>query len=933
MKPSFFELVYPEVEFDLEGFTQVNCPFPHGEENGVPYYESNPSAGVHLTDGGFHCFSCGRKHSEITFIQEYMQLDVSDSFKFKNLLDSANNYQFEWNQLHILEEPHTLEMAKELGFSEKTLNELNIKTSGGRLLYPVSIFGRVVDQVGYSNKLVPKVLRQKGSKSGMIIPYDTWKHDFTKATVICAGEKDMTIAREHDLNAITITGGEGALPKYFYKDFKDRNVYIIYDNDLAGRNGAKKVAAALLPHVRKVTIVDLSPVTKEEGEDLWDFFMKYNKTREDLVQIMYSSKEFTQEEASEIQEQSYPTMTIKEALKPENVGRIVRSNIQIVVSYDDQFQVPSLFSATKVKVGESKTKNKMQKGDSKTWTLENYNIEDILHLVDSNLKEDRIYQNKLDLLKIPKGEEGIKLEDGASSVVYKAVVVDYNKSSQITEKPIEMVAFSIDRQMTSGNKYKITYKLVPHPYDGQKLVMMIVDMEGAEDAITNFTITNQTKEILSHFQVETTLEDKINDNLNRFYGIVGHRYNPLLVMLNELTYHSTIEFDFNRWTNNIGALDIMIIGESRTGKSHTAETLSKLYNVGTKVDMINTTKAGLIGGSNSAGKGGGYQTRAGILPMNHGGLVILEEFGKAREHNIIDLLTEVKSSGVARITRVNGQLDLPSINRRIAITNPKTTGSRSRPIASYPNGIEIITDLLGKAENIARFDAIAIFGDMADGDIDLFEEFGEPFPDHYYQTKINWAWSRTKDQIIIDREVEKHTIKISNKLKSKYNTHIKIFGTESWKKIMRFAIATAMYVVSTDETFEKVIVKPEHVDYAANLLVAIYDNKVFKLAEYVEEERRLREIDAEGIQTLQRLYNSNSILMLELEKSSETTRSNLEIVSGYDRQAFSTFISELVRHNFITIRQHTIEPTERFRRGMNQIDRKPQTKLEGAITI
>ncbi|NLC04817.1 MAG: hypothetical protein GX787_11145, partial [Tissierellia bacterium] len=601
----------------------------------------------------------------------------------------------------------------------------------------------VVDQIGYSNKVIPKVLRQKGSKSGMIIPYDLWREDFSKATVICAGEKDMTIAREHGLNAITITGGEGALPKFFYKDFKDRHVFIIYDNDLAGKNGATKVASALYPHVKKVTVVDLSPVTVEEGEDLWDFFMKYNKTREDLVEIMRASPEFTSDQASKVQELQYPTMSIKEALKPENVGKLVRSNVQIVVSYDDQFQVPSLFSVTKEYAGETKSKNTMTVGESRTWTLEDYNIEDILHLVDSNLKEDKIYTNKLDLLHVPKNEEGIKLVDGANSVVYKAVVVDYNKNSQIMEKPIEMVAFSIDRQLTSGNKYKITYKLVPHPYDGQKLNMMIVDMEGAEDAITNFELNNSNIEILKQFQVETTLEDKINDNLNRFYGLVGHTYNPNLVLLNELTYHSVMEFDFHRWTNNIGALDIMIIGESRTGKSHTAETLSKLYNVGTKVDMINTTKAGLIGGSNSAGKGGGYQTRAGILPMNHGGLVILEEFGKAREHNIIDLLTEVKSSGVARITRVNGQLDLPSINRRIAITNPRTTGSRSRPIASYPNGIEIITDLLGKAENIARFDAIAIFGDMADGDIVYGETFGEPYPEHYYQTKINWVWSRT----------------------------------------------------------------------------------------------------------------------------------------------------------------------------------------------
>ena len=935
MKPTIFELIYPEVDFNLEGFTQVVCPFPHGEDDGVPYYESNPSAGINLTDRGFHCFGCHRKHGEISFIQEYLGVSIHEAHKFKNILDSASNSLEEHLDLYLLEEPNTMDMAiNELGFTRENMDKLGIKTEQGRLVYPVSIFGRVIDTVRYSNKLVPKVLRNKGSKSGMIIPYDLWRNSLlNKATVICAGEKDMTIARENDLNAITITGGEGALPELFKKDFIDRDVFIIYDNDLAGRNGASKVASFLKPLTKSVRVVDLSPITTEEGEDLWDFFKKYNKTKQDLTQIMLATEEFSQENADAVIEQQYPTMTIKEALNPENIGKLVRSNVQIVVSFDDQFQVPTLFSVEKMHTTEAPSKNSLLKGEVRNWYLNRYNMEDILHLVDSNLREGAIYKNKLELAKVPENEDGVIIRDGSSSVVYKSIVVDYNKATGLSEKPVEMIAFSIDKPMESGNKYKITYKLVPHPYDGQKLVMMITDLEGAEDSITNFKVTEPVKNILTEFQVKTTLKERIDHNLNQFYGIVGHKYNPLLVMVNELTFHSTMEFDFARWTNNIGVLDIMVIGESRTGKSDTAEKLSKLYGVGTKVDMINTTKAGLIGGSNSSGKGGGYQTRAGVLPMNHGNLVILEEFGKAREHNIIDLLTEVKSSGIARITRVNGQLDLPSVNRRIAITNPKTTGSSSKPIASYPNGIEIITDLLGKAENIARFDAIAIFADMGDADIDLFETFGEPYAPEFYTTKINWAWSRTKDQIIISDEVSRHVVAVSNQLRRKYNTHIKIFGTETWKKLLRFGIAMAMYVVSTDETFENVIVKKEHIDYVAQMLVDLYDNDVFKLAEYVAAEKRLREIDDEGVVILQNLYNKNSTLMKELEGSSETTRANLEIVSGYDRNEFSAFMHEMVRKDFILIKAHSIIPTERFRVGMKRIDRNPRIEIQGAITL
>ena len=61
----------------------------------------------------------------------------------------------------------------------------------------------------------------------MIIPFNIWKDSPEhKTTLICAGEKDMALARTHGFNAITLTGGEKSIPK-FLNAFKNRKVAIV----------------------------------------------------------------------------------------------------------------------------------------------------------------------------------------------------------------------------------------------------------------------------------------------------------------------------------------------------------------------------------------------------------------------------------------------------------------------------------------------------------------------------------------------------------------------------------------------------------------------------------------------------------------------------------------------------------------------------------
>ena len=255
-----------------------------------------------------------------------------------------------------------------------------------------------------------------------------------------------------------------------------------------------------------------------------------------------------------------------------------------------------------------------------------------------------------------------------------------------------------------------TYKLVPHPYKGQQLIMIIENVVEANDSVSNFKVTDEVKANLSVIRsLHGNVSDRVNTLVNKVKGLLGYDGNNDLIKVIDLSYHTVLAFNLGQFQNIRGYLDTILVGESRVGKSSTADQLRKTYQLGAFVSLAGNaaTVAGLVGGSNKTNSGA-FQTRAGIIPQNHKGLIIFEEYSKCPTQLITEL-TDIRSSNEVRITRVSGTTTLPACVRMIALSNVKTLGgSDIKSIASYPNGISIITELVPTAEDIARYDLIAI---------------------------------------------------------------------------------------------------------------------------------------------------------------------------------------------------------------------------------
>ena len=915
---TFFELIYPELN---KTENQVCCPFPHLTTDGQEYYETQPSAGINLEKNVFHCFACGRSLNELQFIQEYMGIKQNEAAILKSILDTNKDYLY-WENLNIFPDQEAKEyVINDLGISEKVIKELKLKLGGNskhEIDFPLFLFDKLVDVSNYEYGRNPKTIRWKGSVSGLISPYDIWRYDKTHPTIICAGEKDMAIARTKGFNAITISGGEGTLPKFFGNDFKDRDIYIIYDNDATGKKGAINVAKYVYQFTQKVKIIDISSVCLEKGEDIWDFFMKYKKTPKDLVKIINSTQWFTNKEADS-DYKLLPSLT--EGTKPIYFEKIVKCNVQVVATLDVQYALPTEITATKTSNEGSDENNTMATGETRTWELTESNIKDTLYLIDNHFTESRIIENIRGLLHIPKKESSIKLNINKKETVYRCTVTDFFETTSDDIRVIEQEAYCIGVQLDSGKKYKIKYTLVPHPYNGGKLTMIILGAETAEDTVDNFQITPAKIELLKQFQVaeSETLEHKMDELIERCKGIVNADYNSLLLKTIDLWYNTPLYFKVGRSIPLRATIDAILVAESRVGKSTTAAALKKLYGLGATVSFAgaSATEAGLIGGSKLVN--GNYQTKAGIIPQMHKNAIIFEELGKANS-DIIKTLTDVRSSGSVRITRVSGFFELPAIVRMLSLTNTKAS-KRPKPISSYPNGIEILTELIGTPEDIARYDVMCIIGDKGTKDIDPFYEPMKPYSQESYQTRIRWIWSRKVDDIIIGKEVYSLAVSQANALNNEFNSYIKIFGTEAWQKIMRIAIAVAGYTVSTNANFTQIIVTKEHIHYAVKYLRSLYDNHTFRFKEFVKEERSYTETNAESIAVLQDLYIKHPTMFEHLEGNAETNKANLMAIAGLSNDDFNTLTSNLVALKFIRFVGYEIVPTERFRKSMSKISK------------
>lgn len=897
----------------------VQCPFPHTDGQGNAYQETRASAHINPEKSVFHCKSCDVGFSEAMFLVQKEGISYKNALVYLGAIDEKKSWNNQREAYLNNETPQNL--VKSLGL-EAVADELQLGYKGIGVSFPIYVYGDLLDVRTYNPEGTPKVKGEFKSKN-LIYPFDLWVDD-ERPTLLCAGEKDMAIARAKGFNAITFTGGEMSFPKLFKASFKGKKIYIAYDNDEAGHEGSMKAAYLLRDAGAEVYVVDGHyAVCTQKGEDIHDFFQSYEKTSEDLQAILEATEEFTFESYLKAKERTVPRVTIEESTGGQYVDkRFVQSAVHVVSVFEEANKVPDYVVAEKFDTDNSKAE-KHDVGDRWEWALDDNNLQDILHLFDGNITVDKQKAALKRLMGIPPKEPYISLQIRSSTTVFKLVISDNLETSTDEINIMEMLAYSVGEKLTAGKKYIVEYKPAALPI-GQKVVAIIKDSHDNDIELKNFKVD---KELLKCFQLQEdeTVAEKMDELHERAKGFIGVEARKTVTWATDLFYHTPLEFKLGKRTER-AYLDAMIIGDPRTMKSATAKAMSGMYELGKVTSLKTATKAGLIGGSDQTA--GGWKTKVGLLPRSHKGAIIMEEFSGGNQ--FISALTEIRSSNRVRLERVNGSLDVPAMVRMLSISNPATNGNTSTSLRQYSSGIEVVLQLIGASEDIARYDFFLLVDEQVSF-ISPLDDFDlEPFSKDAYKHRIRWVWSRTADQVVLEKPIAQYIVNESQRLNELYDCHIKLFGPEAWKKISRVAIAVAGLLVSTDEDFEKILVRKAHVDFAVKFLVDCYDNDLFRLSEYVESERRYSAFNEIDLVSLQGIYSNNAVMLTQLEMSTEVNSRQLQSISGLDPKRFSEVMNLLARSFFVKVTGDKYIPSTKFRKGMKAITQRPPEYMKRA---
>ena len=190
----------------------------------------------------------------------------------------------------------------------------------------------------------------------------------------------------------------------------------------------------------------------------------------------------------------------------------------------------------------------------------------------------------------------------------------------------------------------------------------------------------------------------------------------------------------------------------------------------------------------------------------------------------------------------------------------------------------------------------------------------------HYQIKSKWIKSLTSDNVVINNDIGGYIFEKGIELNNIFECSFTVFGSETDKKIARMSAALACMLCSTDD-YKNIKVTKEHVDYIVDFIKRIYDNNVFRLREFANEEKSYILTVDKDTKELEKIYPKNVTFIDFLANTSKVNRNELMTVSGLGKDDFSKIFNLLVARKFIKLSRDLVSPTVKFRNTYRIMDK------------
>jgi len=726
-------------------------------------------------------------------------------------------------------------MRDERGLTRKTIETFKLGWDGRRYTIPVyDEDGYLVNVRRYDPhaKDAKNKMRSWSRGSGSRRLFLPWVVDESETVIIVEGEMDAVIGQQYGLPTMAHTGGALSWDNRWNDTFQDKKVFVCYDCDDAGRRGARKVASALKQFAREVHVITL-PLT-EKGADLTDYFVNHDRSAAEFYVLMKEATEQAYRSASlQSQRSSTPTsVDLENTMNPAYFDRPITFTAQIAGKTIPPHHMPRRLEFACNEGGGTRCSKCPISGRNHLELDIPPNDPIALELIGKNDEGRR--KSLLKYAGLPPTCPDVEKEEVGVYSVEELIVLPPADEQVGTVNKIDRKIYNVGSFASPVNA-KATFVGVntTSPADGRAALMTWLS-ELASSDIDKFTVTPEIVAELSAFwpTAEQTPIAKMREivrdieaNVTKIYG------RPALHMAYDLVWHSALNFTFKGVDLGKGWLELLVIGDTRTGKSEAAKRLCHHYRAGVLTTCEGATFAGLVGGVQKISDM--WMVSWGTIPLNDRRLVILDEAGALADKGIIEQMSSVRSSGVAQINKIQSR-DTQARTRLIWIANP-VDGST---VESYANGaMDALRALAHNPEDLARFDfAMAV----ASSDVKA-EEINTRKPPHvthrYTQRLcsqlVNWVWSRTADQIVWEPGVENYVLDVAQALGARYIPEPPLIQVENVRvKLARMAVAVAGRLFSCDDSGELLIVGREHVQAAERLLRGFYEMDSFGYAEH-----------------------------------------------------------------------------------------------------
>lgn len=161
------------------------------------------------------------------------------------------------------------EYLEQHGISPETAEKFGLEDLGDRLKIPIRdsdgkvIFNKYRHMEVFEGK---KFSYDPGSEASL---FNIEAISQSNTVFIVEGEPDAIRLDQEGITAVSSTSGAGTFKEEWTQYFASKKVFIVYDNDDSGKEGALKVQA-LIPHAYILTLPD-------DVKDICEYFFKYTK--------------------------------------------------------------------------------------------------------------------------------------------------------------------------------------------------------------------------------------------------------------------------------------------------------------------------------------------------------------------------------------------------------------------------------------------------------------------------------------------------------------------------------------------------------------------------------------------------------------------------------------------------------------------------------